>query len=430
MLSLRNNLIINVLLGVLSYFTIYLLFVLLFHGTAPNIADSNCRVIEFERFCQPSAIEDHEVFQVILDSDWMNRNESNISLEKFQFFYYDILHGTDAFTAFSFGMGQPLFVGGASIAVEKFDRNAFELFGTELEILAGRNFIIEDFVVFNGYFPILLGYEFYEHNEVGDRFTALYFGLEQTFEVIGILAPHQFQGGSNSPRLLDIVLVMPFVSRRYFSEDPQELSFWEEIYRNLAYSLILVENTPDAIDTAINILNAGSEEIGIPYFLTSMGEHIPQTIEVRNLVRHQREVMMILFANIAFIMSVVIMILMSIKYRMREKTYNTLMLNGVSKWKLLTPIILETVLIFSIVFLIVNEYLVFDSGFLSRRELLTDQQLIQFLGENSNVRWFVYRFTWSENHTMLYLLLYTVVLCMISLIFPVIKLKKLYKKGW
>lgn len=426
LVTFRKNIIINGLLAVLAIITLQLLFSLLHFGTAPNLNEHG-----LEPF-----IEEHEIFQVILPlTPLLNEHRGNPDLneedflEMLQSFYYDVLLASNTFTSFSHGLGQPVRVSGRELAVEKMDQNAFSLFGEELEVLEGRSFIPDDFENFVGYIPIILGYEFGYYNEIGDRFQGEYHGLEIEFKVIGILAPDQLISSGVVARFLDDVLFLPYISDRDFERlNQEELRFWTAIYMDKMYSLLLVENSPPLIDLAINEIHAGAHIIGFGDYLqlASVELQILETIETRNLVRHQQEIMMALFASIASVLFIIINILGIIKYRMREKAYYTLMLTGYPKWKSLLVSFIEIVIIFSVVFLIAHEYLMFDSGLLLSRHALSPAIRARYPEFG---RWWMYRHVWGRNNNMQHMLWYTIGLGLITMIYPIFKLTKLYKRG-
>lgn len=425
-IMLRKNAIINLLLAFLTFSTFYLLFVLLHFGIIPNLGH-------------------HSVHSVLDETVTLNLSlsiRSDIPLERLQSFYYDVLLFSDEFIPYSLGFGQPIRIGGTELQVEKFDYNAFNLFGSEFELLEGRNFIEADFREFQGYFPIVLGYQYHSANEVGDAFTAEYFGLEIEFKVIGILAQNQTFANDKGPYLLryfepvDHLIFVPSVSNRYVElKTQEEIRFWQGMYSVLARSNLLIEDDPSTIDYVLNHIYSGMAETGLDLQFDMQGERVFSSIETRNLIRHQFELIVMLFASVASIMCIIITILMSIKYRIREKAYSTLMLIGRAKWKTLVPIISETVLFFILIFMLLHEWLLFDSGYLFERAGLSAIAnhwfIIQNYGNRSwwgARRWF-YNLAWSENASLLYLTIFIVILCLITLIYPVVNMNKLYKKG-
>jgi len=403
----------------ITLLTIYLLYLLFSFGIAPNL----------RTFFPTHNFDGYETSGINLQIHYRDWEEDDTLLERLHFFYYDILLATDSLESVARGMGQPLHVGGIQFQVEKFDQNSFNWFGQELDILEGRNFVNEDFATFRGYFPVLLGHDFSGVNEIGDTFTGVYFGFYLEFEVIGILAENQVKSQEWLQRRLDATIVLPFVSHRYIPEDANERQFWIEMYSILANSLLIIENTPDTIDYVINAINTGATEIRIPYTLGNIDLNVPETIEIRNLVRHQQEIMMFLFFSVAIVLFTIITIFMSIKYRVRERIYYTFMLNGKQKWKILLVIFAEVSLLFTGVYLIFYEYLAFHSGFFWDTNILGYSNIF-FEEFNNLTRWnWFYRNIWNENNAMLYLLLYVILLCIVSMIYPILKINKLYKKG-
>jgi len=308
--------------------------------------------------------------------------------------------------------------------------SAFIMFGKELDVAEGNNFIVENFESFTSYFPILLGYRFINYNNVGDVFSGVYHGVTIDFKVIGILAPNQSKGIGYLARHLDNSVVMPFVSHRYTElNDQEETRFWTSIYSQKTSSLMIVVNTPYFIDRAINEVHAGAHEAGFgsSYTLTSVMPHIWQMIETRNLVRHQQETMKTLFASIGIIMLIIINVLGSVKFRIREENYFCLMVTGYHKWKIIVANILEIVIIFGMTYFFIHDYLIFYSGFLEQRRGFRNLNV----GSHHEVtRWWIYRFHWNNNNTLSYVTLYVIILCICALIYPIFKITKLYKKGW
>ena len=428
LISLRKNFIINSFLIILTILSIHLLFLLGYFGTVLDIASP----------LSPPPLDGYEIFQIQLEREVDENNvvidESDDLLERLQIFYYDFLLTNDAFDYFAFGMGQPLEIGDHLIKVENLNLNAFHVFARNFEFVDGDNFNENDFTNFRGYFPILLGYNFNEVNNVGDVFIADYFSTPIELKVIGILDQNQsfhhpdFEDSHwllNNP--LDNYILLPFISHRNKNLTEEEWWLWYGIYSTLTSGFLLVENTPQEINRAINLVHSAAAEIQLPYRLTGAANRMAETIEIQNLVRHQREIMLILFLNISIILFVIILIFMGIKYRMREKTYYTLMLTGQSKWKISLSIFLETALMFGIGFIVTHEYLVFDSGLLWTRAIFTSPATLT--NPDYFTRWWMYQSVWIDTPALWYIAIFNLILCLVSIIYPSIKLKLLYKRG-
>ena len=421
---LKKNIVINILLGFLVFFVTHLLFLLLHFGIAPDLS-----MIALDQI-----FEGYELFQVIPEFSFRDFEEDDEKLERLQFFYYDILLATDAFQIFSSNNNQPLIIGGQFFDVTALDLNAFNMFGVELEILRGRNFVEDDFRNFEGYFPVILGYDFSDTNQVGDVFVADYFFSSWEFEIIGILEPNQTRLHGWLSHDLDDQIILPYISNRAYLDNGAEREFWMFIYFELISSLGKVSAYPDAMDKAINVVHAGANEARLAFTIAGVHDRDLELIEIRNLVRHQQETMIVLFVSISVIMFGIITIFMSIRYRIREKNYHTLMLIGIPKWKILVPILTEIIFAFIIIFIITHEWLMFRSGFLSSRqhfsELRRHPHIINLYGLNNwwGTRRWIYRGEWQHGRgNLFYLALFIVILCIVSVIYPVMKLQKLYK---
>ena len=425
-IMVKKNFLINLLLAILLFFTTHLLFILLHFGTAPNLDDPVCRNPHFHHLCTDPIFEGHEFFHLFLIEDW----NADDALERLQFFYHDLLSSSTEFQSFSLGRHQPLIIDDTELIPLTIDMNVIDLFGKNLKLSEGRLFVEEDFQQFKGYFPILLGHAFNEANDVGDVFSFSFFEVDIDVKVLGILDSDQSLDthiewmGSN----LDNDIIFPLVANRTnFSLDDDEFFLWYGIYSQLASRFIIVENTPDAIDYVINFIHSSVMETDMTYTLTGMGANIWETIETRNLVRHQRIIIMFLFSSVAALMTIIITILVSIKYQLREKTYFTLMLMGCPKYKLAVNIISETILFFLIAYIWIHDYLIFDQRvFPMGRSILNFPDWEFYPG---SPRLSIYRQVWTQNNAMSIVTLFVILLCLTSMVYPIIKLKKLYKNG-
>jgi len=424
---IKKNTFINLLILVLTFFTLYLLFVLNYFGNS----------FEMNIQHEPPLFEGYELFQTIpnREGSFEGGGGDQEWLEKLQFLYYEILSSNDEFRYFSFGQGQPLRLGEHFLEVDNLSLTGFRLFGDYFELQDGRNFTEEDFSEFQGYFPIILGSDFREFNSVGDTFTAIYYDVPIELKIIGILRENQLFNSEifdGSHRLITNYfqnhhVILPFISYRNVEiQSEEELSLWTELYTALTHGFLVFEDNDEAIDRALNTIHAGTAERGIDYHITGAFNWFLDNIELINLVRHQQETMRVLFISVGVVISAILLILKSIIYRFHEKAYYTLMLSGVPKWKVLLPVVLETVFLYAFIFAITYEFLVFDSGFIRNRSILTSP----FAQANPWFnRWFMYREAWGQIPALGYVALFTILLCIICMSYPIIRIQRLYRKG-
>jgi len=399
-------------LSLLMFFSVQLLFILSNFATPPNIST----VIDTFNF------GNYQMASILLD---LNPDERG-SLERYQVFYYDYLRDSDYLTPIEFRTGRVMRVGNMHFEVIEINDNSFSLFGQELSIIEGRNFEKIDFEYHSGVFPILLGYDFYSHNNVGDVFFAEYNGKMVKVEIIGFLQKQEsfnvdVASWSNE---LDSYIIFPQLSNRNeVLRNSDEYWFWVDRYGG--HVLVIIYNNSETIDGALNTVHTAAQEINARYHF--INDRIFQEIYVRNLVRHQSEIMVRLFTITSVVLFVIVILSLGVMFKLQEKIYYTVMLMGIEKRKLLLAISLELSAFFVIFFVVLNDILIFNGTlFPLGREMLTHPAWLQYEGWP---RLNIYRQIWSRNNVMLYVLLFTILLWLISLVYPFVKINKLYRKG-
>ena len=421
-LLFKNNILLNILLGVLIFLTSRLMFILLNFGTLPPPTPS---------FLEP-LFEGYESFQIIQNVSKSQRNDEDF-LERLKFFYYDVLNDNDHFSVFASSSSQPVRLGQDSFNTTMVDYNSFNLFGSDFEMIQGRNFVQDDFFNFNGYIPVILGYDFKNNNTAGDIFQAEFFDVIFDFKIIGILDTSQYWGTGWIIRFLEGEIIVPFIHNM----SPNELvdnKFLSQIYLQLINQFIVVKNNPHSIDAAINSIYAGARDASLRIGTTAMHERDFNNIEVRNMVRHQQEVIMTLFGSVTIILGATIVILVSVKFKSRKKEYQKMMMIGVPKSKIYIPFLSELFTTFTAIFIFMHEWLIFRSGFISCKNHLESLRFhphITYLyGENNwwGPRKWIYRQAWNPNYSpnFLYVMIFIVILFLISTILPLYKINGLY----
>jgi len=374
-----------------------------------------------------SPIDGTEVFDLWVEA---NDNSNNMSLSTMQEFYYDFLHGSPYFYSFAMGRDQPLIVGGTELSVEKFDWNAFELFGSEFEIQSGRNFVYNDFGNFSGYFPIILGNAFSEHNEVGDIFLAEYFFNQWDFKVVGILEPNQYFANNMGPddfrflTPLDYNIFIPFISNRN-PINQRELAFWFSMYELMIQSTILVESNQITIDHMLNTIHTGLQHTNMEIRVETITGGVFSSIEIQNLVRAQQELMIVFLGSLTLIFLLIFGILCNVKIRRIQQNLKSLMIVGYKRWKIYSVFLSEGVILFSLLFILMHEYWMWDSGFLMRDSSLLTSRIWLNSPQRETI-WRFYLIFWKHSRALKYAAFLLFGTFMYNLIFPILATIKLY----
>ena len=406
----KIGIIFNLLLLILVGLYLNISFVLLDAGLEP-------RTLMFNE----SPIEGMEFFSLSVQGN--SENHGRLNLAHMQDFYYETLQSTSDFLTYSLGRGQPLRLGAVELVVEKLDLNAFNLFGQEFELLAGRNFEIDDFLDFKGRFPIILGYAFNEANNIGDVFVAEYFFTQWEFEVIGILESNQRFSNVTpehhlSARRLDNYVLVPFVSVRYI-QNLENIVFWTSIYEVLIQARILVEPNENLIDYMMNTIYAGLHHAGLEMDVRTDTGNLFSSLEILNLIRFHQLLIFSFFVILTCFLVLILIVFSKIKIKIFEKHVKVMAMLGEPIWKIKLNIVSENLILFALLFIILHEYWMWDSGLLSWRGLLTQP--------SAPSRWQIYELMWENSRALSYTSILLILVYLVFTVIPIILLKRYYR---
>ena len=302
-----------------------------------------------------------------------------------------------------------------------------------MEFSEGEGFNDREFFGFDGYLPLILGSSFLGANRAGDVFTGRFGVWELDFQVVGILAAGQSLTGYSHGHPLDHYILMPFPSFGEGLFDGDE-EFWDWIYDRMTRpSSLIIEDSPEMIRQAINLVHEAAGALGVNYTFAGAAGTLRNEIELRNLVRGHQEAVFGLLAAVSAIMFTVLVILKSIAYKLRERDYFILMTTGFSKAKLAVIVWLESLLVFLPAFIVFQELLFFQSGLYWSYSILRSLTQTHGLGR----RW-IYRMMWQGIEGLAHAQTapalwaaagFTLVLFFVSGIYPIYKLRKLYRQG-
>jgi len=447
----RFNLILDFLTVIFSFFSLSLLFVLF----SFLIHTNNYFTTVNEEFDNVQIFHLNELVGGIIygqstenDPLWLQSN----GLERLKSFYYDVLllaefsvapvnnsqfleirvdefFGGEAFQLGyeeGWNAGKLPFEGNYFYQIKAVTLNQFAWELLPVEIASGRGFQDEDFGVISETIPIVLGYQYMNYYNIGDLIAAYYAAIDLEFEVIGFLAENQVIFLDTSDYFVDFYILIPFVT---FGEaqTAEERDFQGFYYTMKALNTyIFVEDTPESINHMYNVIHVSSEELDFSYFFSLMDHTIIRHHELNNLIHHHTEVVQVLLYSSMVLLAAIIVILTRIKYNNQRKLYAIYMMMGISRYKQIAMIVLLNAVVFALIIFSVLYYAVFYSDI-----ILVGEQLI-FFAEHGISRWSVF---WEYitfdifgfHHVSLQrTALFGILLFLISIIYPVLKINKLY----
>ena len=308
-----------------------------------------------------------------------------------------------------------------SINALQLNQATFSLFSPQ--IYQGRGFEDGDFGIFERAVPVLLGHEYFGVYEIGDQFEAYYGWGKLNFEVIGIMEANQviFVTLLDTNVFLDRHIIMPNMIFESSSVDEVDEATLIFRYLRRLQAFIFIEDTPEAFDTMINTIETLSEIHQIPVYLHGVDEAVFHYNEIRNLIYHQSEVVHALFITSLGLIIGIILITEKVKYDRQKSTYRAFNLFSIPSQKWIGTIIIERLLMSSISIFGSVYYIVFHTA------LLTDIDIfINYFPEVPLIHLFMFSFVALEVRWMI---VYSIGLCIISSMYPIIRNRRLYKGG-
>jgi len=413
--AIRKNIMLTFFMLILTFFSLYFLFMLLFFGRMNDVsAFQEFSLDNIERF---EITSPNEPWEFGFSNELLG--QENI-LERLQY-VYSVFREADEFGLYAMDIHRFLRIEHVILSTLAISQQTFERFGTEISLYSGRSFIADDFVLtFDNPISVLVGYHFKEDNPIGDRFYGTYFGRELEFEIIGILEPRQkfFSSNPGVEHLLDNLIVLPF---GHF-ETPRtdfEYRFLTEWYGDKIFeSPILVNDTPESINTMFNIIYSTMVEVDIDYRLINAGwtQHLVNEIQTINLVVHQTSAVRNLFVGSALSIFGIFLLLTIIKYNQRKTTYHTYVLLGQPIWKVMVANLAGNAVFFLITIWMAVDVVAIRSGL-----------LITVVDDHT--RLFLQRLAIENSLALRYMIGYGVLLFIIANIYQITRLSYLYKKG-
>jgi len=453
--SFRRNLGLHILLGIVLYFSLYLFFVLLFF-TQQSSAQSD----------QADQIFDNtRVIQ--LQEDFLTDNHAELmwsehAWENLRAFYYDTLLATEAFrSVFTSSIGIQISEDSYN-GLEKFQRwydvglnegieidyhgegwydvnaiqlneNAWEMF--PLQIASGRGFATEDFItVFEDrQIPIVLGSSYVGVHEIGDVFLVLIEAVPFYFEVVGILEPNQRTFKLAYDYFVDDHIIFP-AFKLGEPIDNDEAFFKPFIYNRRALEInLFVEDTTAAIEEMERIIQSAASTLGISYHLSHLDFLIVSHMELSHMIQSHVTVISLLFISSLILIGIIMFTFARVKVHRLRQIYEVHYLIGHKKSSLIIALIMEnTLLIASIIFIVIN-VIIFNSGFVLRADQV-DWPLVASRFEilyqilfNSDI--YAVMFWGGYRTSFLFVVVYGLLLGIITVLYTVIKINKLYRGG-
>ncbi|MCL1990932.1 MAG: hypothetical protein FWG67_08600 [Defluviitaleaceae bacterium] len=453
--SLRKNGVLQLLIAVFTFFSlIFLITLLRFSRHHDQLLNDISERNEFFENVQVFHLTDGhggffygaEVHEepIFLQADGLERmKEFHYNLRLSNEFYVASAHtgmfleidasqflGGEAFHfGYEWGLTGPLADGRGNyfyqIKAASLDYAAWNL--SSMEMKHGRAFQAEDFSLFSGRIPIILGYQYANYYEIGDLITMYFLAFQFDFEVIGILAENQRLFNEVTGTYLDYSILKPLIS---FGNplNEEERRFQSIYYNNKSLSAyIFVDDTPEAVNQMHNIIYTAAAHLNIPYSFSMTDHTFVLHGEMVNLIHHHTGVIHRLLINSILLIALIILFLSTIKYHRQKSVYQVHALLGISKSKQWLALLLENLIFNGLTVFIALYYSVFYSGI-----MYTSYQRA-FFSTYDISRWPIF---WEavifDSFSFYHLSLqpalsYSLFLLLVSIIYPTIKIHQLYK---
>jgi len=434
----KKNFIINTLSMVLIYFGVYFLFLLLHYGTHFDAMNEEVILPEIreaigERYIfelQPRAPMGRTPFAF----SFREFGENVLTLEEFQNLYLAVKENSNI-ELLTFEQNATIRIGEYHFRSLLFGKEYFHYFIENLQLELGRMFTTDDFGIFYpNTVPVILGYDFMETNQLGDRFNASYNGVEFSFEIIGFLSSGQdsFEGFISLVPLDDRIL-MPFPLFLESMTEEFDHFLKSQYFSKIFWTPILTQNNMMVVDEVSNFFNFIFTPYDLDYLFVGVNSNLTLSShnETRVLVTHQRVMIFSLFFASFFVMIFLLTIFNILKFSRSIKVYSILSLLGIKKTTLYGSLFFENL----ILYLTPTVFLIYIVFFTSRGVYWNQSIADNFLTGRIFAR------TWFQSRTFLartifevhtasrFIPVYALLLFLLSNLYPMIRLARVYKKG-
>lgn len=435
---LKQNVLLNILISALLYFSLVLFFVIFFY------INSNRAV----NLVLDDTFAGRQIFQLSSDMEVARNVESVkqqkdfyrelIKREEFETFIYHhhrVEFSQDSFrTPESFSMrytrGDDFF---SPTMLEITVIDPHYLINFPMGVSLGRNFSTEDFVTFKGNFPMVAGYDFKSFYEVGDLLNGEILGFPFQLEIIGFLdndhesPPFMWYGDLNRSLFLPLI-DFDLLKISWGEAESQE---WEDFLWDYHFWFhhpwLLVDEGRESLDTTLNVINSLEQyyDVSMVFLLTS--RRLFRNMTTRNIIAMNLDEIALYLGVSTLLVGTVLYYFSKIKYFRRQGIVQNLNLIGMSKYRQMRLVFLENLLITLPTLFLVSYYLVFWSNLMTIWPRISTQVS----------KWALYRgfvFGWGrtvDETTMILWWVFGIGLFyfLIQNIFPVWQILRLYRKG-